>query len=105
MFELPPSPHVEVRDSGYFLADTRISLGSIASAVGRGETIDEILEDFPLIKSRSGLEGVVACINAHPHEIEAYLEDLESRWENASKLNPSEVVERARRPQLYPCQQ
>jgi uncharacterized protein (DUF433 family) len=97
MIELPSSPHVEVRDAAYFLAGTRISLGSIACAVGRGETVDEILGDFPVIKSRSGLEGAVAFIKAHPHEIEAYLADLDSRWENARKMNPPGVVERARR--------
>ena len=71
MIELPTSPHIEQRDSGYFLAGTRISLGSIACAVGRGVTVDEILGDFPAIKSRSGLDGAVEFIKAHPREIEA----------------------------------
>jgi hypothetical protein len=46
MIELPASPHIELRDSGYFLAGTRISLGRIACAVDRGETVDEILGIF-----------------------------------------------------------
>ena len=97
MIELPANPYIEVRDSGYFLAGTRISLGSIACAIGRGETVDEILGDFPVIKSRSGLEGAVEFIKAHPGEIEAYVGDLGIGWENATKLNPPDVVERARR--------
>ena len=97
MIELPTNPHFELRDSGYFLACTRISLGSIACAIGRGETVDEIVGDIPVIKSRSALEGAVEFSKAHPREIEAYVADLGSRWENAAKLNPSDVVERARR--------
>lgn len=41
-------------------------------------------------------------IKAHPREIEAYVADLGSRWENATKLNPSDVVERARRFRTHP---
>jgi hypothetical protein len=51
-------------------AKAAISLDSIAQALKRGETTDEILADFPALKSRRKLEGAIAFIKAHPKEIE-----------------------------------
>ncbi len=97
MTRLPPNPYIESRGSGYFLAGTRISLDSVACAVGRGENVDEIAADFPVIESRLTLAAVVAFIKAHPKEIEAYLAEMATRWEDARRLNASDVVERARK--------
>jgi len=54
--------YVEERNRGYYIAGTRISLDSIAYALKRGETADEILADFPALKSRQKLEGAIAFI-------------------------------------------
>jgi uncharacterized protein (DUF433 family) len=97
VIELPENPNIELRDGAYFLAGTRISLASIACAVRRGETVEEILEDFPALKSRQKLEGAVAFIEAHPGQIDAFLAEEARAWKEALKLNPPELVEKIRR--------
>lgn len=56
MSDLPVSQYIEASGDGYHLAGTRISLDSIAYAVSRGETIEEILADFPALQSRQTLK-------------------------------------------------
>ena len=97
MIEMPANIAVEQRNHGYYIAGTAISLDSVAWAVKRGETVDEILADFPAIGSTQRLEAAVAFVNSHPREIEAYLEEGTRAWEEARKLNPRELVEGARR--------
>ena len=97
MIEMPTDVAVEQRNQGYYVAGTTISLDSVAWAVKRGETADEILADFPAIGARQRLEASVAFIDAHPREIEAYLTAGAQAWEEARKLNPQELIERARR--------
>jgi uncharacterized protein (DUF433 family) len=97
MIEMPTDIAVEQRYQGYYVAGTAISLDSVAWAVKRGETADEILADFPAIGSRQRLEAVIAFVNSHPREIEAYLTAGARAWEEARKLNPRELVEKARR--------
>jgi len=78
---------------------TRISLDSVAYALKRGETVEEILADFPVIENRQGLEGAIAFIKAHPVEVEAYLAEQADRYEELRKQNPPppEITERVRR--------
>ena len=92
---IPESQHIERKGNGYYVAGTRISLDSIAYAVGRGETVDQILSDFPALQSREKLESVVAFVQAHPREVNAYLADTAQRWEEARKLNAPDLVEKA----------
>ena len=97
MIEMPTDVAVEQRNQGYYVAGTTISLDSVAWALQRGETADEILADFPAIGSRQRLEAAIAFVNSHPREVEAYLAAGTRSWEEARKLNPRESVERARR--------
>jgi hypothetical protein len=96
MPETLASPYIEMRNRGYYLTGSRISLDSIAYAVRRNETVDEILEDFPAISSQRNLEGAVAFVKSHPDEVGAYLEENARLWEEARKLNPPELVEKMR---------
>lgn len=73
MSDLPASQYIEARGDGYRVAGTRISLDSIAYAVRRGETVGDILADFPALQSRQKLEGVIAFVQSHPREVDAYL--------------------------------
>jgi uncharacterized protein (DUF433 family) len=73
MVEIPTNEFVERRGDGYYLAGSRISVDSIAYAVRRGQTVDEILANFPVLESRELVEGAIACIQAHPQEVDAYL--------------------------------
>jgi uncharacterized protein (DUF433 family) len=97
MHKLPPSEFIEPQNKGYRLSGTRISLDSIAYGILRGQSVDEILADFPTISSRSVLAGAVAYIKAHPVEIRSYLEDGEREWDEATKRNPPHIVEKIRR--------
>ena len=97
MIEMPTDVAVEQRNQGYYVAGTTISLDSVAWALQRGETADDIFSDFPAIGSRQRLEAAIAFVNSHPREIEAYLAAGARAWEEARKLNPQGFVERARR--------
>jgi uncharacterized protein (DUF433 family) len=97
MSDLPASQYIEARGDGYRVAGTRISLDSIAHALRRGETVGEILADFPALQSRQTLEGVVAFVQAHQREVGAYLAEQDRRWDRARKGNPPDLVEKARR--------
>ena len=92
MVEMPASPYVEARGRGYYMTGTRISLDSIAYSVASGQTVEEILEDFPAIQSREKLEGAVAYVRAHPVEIEKYLAQAEEIWKELQSQNPPEIV-------------
>lgn len=93
----PMNEFVEYRDGGYFLAGTRISLDSIVYALRRGETEQQFLDDFPVLRSRSKLDGAIAFIHAHRDSVDDYLAEQERLWEEARKLNPPELVDRVRR--------
>lgn len=99
MVEMPTSEFIEIRNQGYYLAGSRISLDSVAYAVKRGETVEEILADFPVIENRQRLEGAMAFVKAHPNEIDAYLAEGAERYEELRRQNPTppELMERIRR--------
>lgn len=97
MLNLPPSQFIEPQNKGYRLAGTRISLDSVAYGVLRGQGVDEILADFPMIKSRSVLARAVAYIKDHPEEIKSYLDEREREWDEATKRNPPHILEKIRR--------
>jgi uncharacterized protein (DUF433 family) len=97
MVEMPASPYVEARGRGYYMSGTRISLDSIAYSVIRGQSVEEILEDFPAISSREKLEGAVAYVRAHPAEIEEYLAEGARIWQELQSQNPPEIVEAFRK--------
>ena len=95
--DLPASQYIEASGDGYRIAGTRITLDSIAYAVRRGETVEDILADFPALQSRRKLEGTIAFIQSHPLEIGAYLAEQSRRWDRAREANPPDLVEKARR--------
>jgi uncharacterized protein (DUF433 family) len=97
MSDLPASQYIEASGDGYRLAGTRISLDSIAYAVGRGETVEDILADFPALQSRQTLEGAIAFLQSHPREIGAYLAEQSRSWDRAREANPPDLVDKARR--------
>jgi len=94
--QLPVHPSIEGRNGGYYIAGTRISLESVAYALRRGETVPEILADFPAITSREKLEAAVAFVQSHPREVDAYLEESARRWDEARKQNPTALTEKVR---------
>lgn len=97
MVVLPSNEFIEFRDPGYYLAGTRISLDSIAYGVRRGQSAEEILDDFPVLDSREELDGAIAYIKAHSKEVDLYLAQEAQRWEELEKLNSPELIERIRK--------
>jgi uncharacterized protein (DUF433 family) len=97
MSDLPASPYIEVHGGGYRIAGTRISVDSIAYAVLRGETVEDILADFPALRSRQILEGAIDLIQAHPRAVAAYLAEQSRSWDRARTVNPPKFVEKARK--------
>jgi uncharacterized protein (DUF433 family) len=95
MTAMPPDEYLEERGQGYFIAGTRISLDSVAHALARGQSVEEILADFPAIGSLKKVEGVVAFVRAHPSEVRDYLDEGTRAWEEARKLNPPDLVKKA----------
>src|SRR5436190_13293318 len=95
--ELPPSEFLDARNGGYYVVRTRISLESVAWALSRGETIDDLMADFPALQSREDLAGVIHFIRSHPAAVDAVLAESEREWEEARKLNPPELVEKMRK--------
>lgn len=93
---MTPNQSVELRGQSYYLAGTRISLDSVAYALRRGETVDDILADFPALSSRETLKGSIAFIESNQAEIDSYLANNEKRWKEKCKLNSPELIERAR---------
>ncbi len=43
------SPHVEIRNGGYYVAGTRVLLASVIHEFRRGASAETILEDFPAL--------------------------------------------------------
>lgn len=66
--------YVEQREGGYYIAGSRVSLGSVTHAFLRGESPEDIAESFPAI----GLEqvfGAVAFYLANREMVDQYLQE------------------------------
>lgn len=97
MHLLPPSEFVEFREGGHFIVGTRISVDSIAYGVLRGQTVEEIHDEFPALASREKLERVIAFVKEHPLEIKAYLAGKAEMWEDARRRNSPEITAKLER--------
>ena len=89
--------YVELRNSGYYVAGSRVSLESVVHAFRRGEAPETIFEHFPAIGSLAKVYGAIAFMLDHPQEIEEYLLKQERQWDESRRGNPPNVVEKVRR--------
>ncbi len=79
--------YVEKRAEGYWVADTRVSLGSIVYAFLDGQTAESIAQSFPVLTLEE-IYGSIAFYLAHREEIDAYLEKMKTDYQtkrNASR--------------------
>lgn len=90
------NPYVEARNSGYYVAGTRIGLDVLTYAFRNGRTPEEIFRDYPSIGSLAKVYGAIAFILEHPEEVEAYLLDQERLFEEfkATHPMPGDMIER-----------
>jgi uncharacterized protein (DUF433 family) len=75
--------YLEQRNSGYYLAGTRISLDSIVYAFREGQSPEAIQQDFPELK-QSQIYGAIAFYLDHQVEIDRHLEETRQEFEGKS---------------------
>ena len=96
---LPTSQYVEVRNSGYYIAGTRIGLDVVMYEFREGRSAGEIFEAYPSIGSLAEVYGAITFILEHPKETERYLKEQDDKWEDFKARNPlsSGMIERFER--------
>lgn len=85
---MPTSEFVEIRNGGYYVRGTRIHLDIVVYALRRGETAEQIFEQYPAAHSLAAVRGAITFIEEHPDAIERYLQNLEALWAEIRKENP-----------------
>ena len=72
--------YVEMRDAGYWVAGTRVSLDSVVYAFYAGQTAESIAQLFPLLTLEQ-VYGAVTYYLAHRADIDEYLSKARSDFE------------------------
>ncbi len=72
--------YVELRNGGYYVAGTRVSLASIVYEYRDGAAAETIRQNFPAL-SLEQIHGAIAFYLGHSEEVEAYLRELEKKWD------------------------
>ena len=76
--------YVEMRNGGYFVAGSRVSLASIIYEYRDGAAPETIRQNFPTL-SLEQIHGAIAFYLGHQHEAETYLSDLEKKWDELER--------------------
>ena len=88
--------YVEIRNGGYYVAGSRVSLASIVYEYRDGVVAGTIRQNFPTL-SLEQIHGATAFYLEHPEEVEGYLRDLQEKWdelEGAAKPASPELQHR-----------
>jgi uncharacterized protein (DUF433 family) len=98
------SEYIEVRNGGYYVKGTRISLDSVIYAFRLGESPEAIRQNFPSLKLEQ-VYGAIIYYLANKDAVDAYLLETEKEWEQFADEHPipialREKLERARRESL-----
>ncbi len=84
--------YVEQRDGGYYVAGTRVALGSIVYAYLRGESMLGLVESFPSL-SLNQVTSAVEFYLANRATVDEYLREQRQRTdlmrEEAAQRNPA----------------
>ena len=76
--------YVERRDGAYYVAASRVSLASIVYEYRDGAAAETIRQNFPTL-SLEQIHGAIAFYLGHEPEVEAYLQELEKKWDELEK--------------------
>jgi uncharacterized protein (DUF433 family) len=76
--------YVEMRNGGYYVAGSRVSLASIIHEYRDGAAPETIRQNFPTL-SLEQIHGAIAYYLGHRHEAETYLSDLEKKWDELER--------------------
>jgi uncharacterized protein (DUF433 family) len=88
--------YVEVRSGGYYVTGNRVSLASIVYEYRDGATPETIRQNFPTL-SLEQIHGAIAFYLGHQEQVEAYLQELDRKWdqlESAAKAADPELQHR-----------
>ena len=94
-------PYIEIREGGYYVPGSRVSLSSIISVFAEGASPETIRENFPTL-TLAQVYGAIAFYLNHPEECQAYLLENKRLWEELEKNAPppskewQERIERTR---------
>jgi uncharacterized protein (DUF433 family) len=86
--------YVEMRDGGYYIAGTRVSLDSVAYEFRNGASPETIAQSFPVLRLEE-VYGAITFYLANQREIDDYLKESEKEYAKLAE------EARARDPQLY----
>lgn len=73
--------YIELRDGGYYVAGTRISLDSVIFSFNQGNSPERILEQFPLLEKPANVYGAIAFYLDHKAVMDQYLETSQRDFE------------------------
>src|SRR5436189_4008469 len=76
--------YVEMRNGGYYVAGSPVSLASIIYEYRDGAATETIRQNFPTL-SLEQIYGAIAFYLGHREEAEAYLRNLERKWEELER--------------------
>jgi uncharacterized protein (DUF433 family) len=89
MRDLPVNEFIEMRGQGYYLVGSRISLDTIAYCLRRGESVPQIIENFPALEGEEQLvQGVIDYVHTHQSAVDEYLAEGERRYVELCRQNP-----------------
>ena len=77
-----PAEYVELRNGGYYVNGTRVSLDSIVYSFQDGESPETIRQNFPSLTLEQ-VYGAIAFYLAHQAEIEANIREGEAELERS----------------------
>jgi len=78
------SEYIEEREGAYYVAGSRVSLASIIHAFREGASPETIRQNFPSL-SLAQVYGAIAFYLSHPQESEAYLQELQRKWQELER--------------------
>jgi uncharacterized protein (DUF433 family) len=91
-----PDPYIEIREGGYYVPGSRVSLASIVSLFLEGASPETIQENFATL-TLGQVYGAVAFYLNHPEESEAYLREDRKLWEELERKAVPPNADRRRR--------
>jgi uncharacterized protein (DUF433 family) len=77
---MPANEYVEIRNSAYYVAGTRIGLDIVARDFRNRKSAESIFEAYPTIGSLAKVYGAITFILEHPADVDTYLEDQDRRY-------------------------
>ncbi len=76
--------YVEVRAGAYYVAGSRVSFASIIYEYRDGAAPETIRQNYPTL-SLEQIHGAIAFYLGHQKEAEAYLTELEKKWDELER--------------------